>query len=263
MRIDGVQANVHVLGLGPATTPPGQVVHWNSAQIGALRVREGTLAFRALEGFAVRVESASWAVDDQGSMSVRPFELDPEHLEIDTTLTLDAVPLAAWLDLVGRDRVSGTGRISGDLAARVVFAPLDVDLGEGHLWAVGGGTVRFLDDPETRKLLEQHVAAGAAATDDAAGDYQDVVKQRIVDSLADFAYEQLTFDLLAQDGHLTLRTHAVGKGRTVPQELDLELNLNGFDELVETALDVKLGVDNAKRRLAGVLAPPELERRSQ
>lgn len=259
--VEGLQATALVLGLRSPTTPSGQGVRWRSVRFGDLRTLAGTLSFRLLEGSVLRVESAGWSIDEEGSMAVSAFELDPKSAEILTVLSLGAVRLEDWLDLVGRKRVTGSGRISGQIAARVRFSPqLDVDLGEGRLRAIGGGTVRFLDDPETLRLLEDHVAVSAAS---GAGEYQDLVKQRIVDSLKDFAYDQLTFDLVTQDGHVTLRTHVVGKGRTVPQGLDLNVNLNGFDELVEVALDLKLGVDNAKRRMERALAPPELKRRSQ
>ncbi len=123
---------------------------------------------------------------------------------------------------------------------------LALDLGPGHLSAAAGGSVRFLDDPETQKMLEQHVASIGGA---AAGDNSNLVRQRIVESLKDFGFTALTFDLVAHDGQLDLRSHVVGKGRKVPQELDLRVNLNGIDELLDMALDAKLGVDRARQRL--------------
>lgn len=43
--------------------------------------------------------------------------------------------------------------------------------------------------------------------------------------------------------------HAAGQGRKVPQQLELDVNLHGFDAAVDTALALKLGLDEARRRL--------------
>ena len=174
-------------------------------------------------------------------MSASRFEFDPGHPRISTTLALDAVPLGGWLDLMSQGRVTGSGRISGLLDSRVRMSPdLHVDFGGGHLQSVGEGTLRFMDDPDTQKMLETHVASAASA-----GEYQGIVKQQIIDSLKDFVFRELTFDLIARGASLDLRTHLTGKGRTVPQELSLDINLNGFDALVDIALDAKLGLDRA------------------
>jgi hypothetical protein len=100
-------------------------------------------------------------------------------------------------------------------------------------------------------MVEAHVARIA----DASGKHGGVVQQRIVASLKDFAFDQLSFDLVAAGDGLDLRTHIAGRGRQVPQELDLNVNLNGFDALVDLALRVQLGLARAKEHAQQKLAP--------
>ena len=56
------------------------------------------------------------------------------------------------------------------------------------------------------------------------------------------------FELVPSRKGLTMRVSTRGAGRKNKQELNLTVNLNGFDEFVQLALDLKLGYDRARER---------------
>jgi len=165
-----------------------------------------------------------------------------------TAFTLDQVSLQEWLELLSGGRVTGEGRLGGSVTLAVHTEPrLSIDLRGGRLTATPGGVVRFLDDAETEGRIRQHVRQIAVATG-----HDAVVQDRLVAALREFGYTALEFRIepdAVGDG-VTLRVHAAGEGRNVPQRLDLDVNLHGFDTAVDTALAIKLGLDRSRQRIA-------------
>ena len=74
--------------------------------------------------------------------------------------------------------------------------------------------------------------------------YKDLAeaKRRILEALADFEYDRLTFDLAeepAAGGRLSVNTHGKGRVGRRPQELDVTLNFRGVNDVLNEGL--KLG----------------------
>ena len=88
------------------------------------------------------------------------------------------------------------------------------------------------------QLVEDR-AHGLAALENPRVDLAD----RILGSLRDFAFTELSFDFVPAGDDLTLRVQCAGKGRAVPQELDVTVNFHGFDDAVDLAVGAKLGLE--------------------
>ena len=222
------------------------MLSWRSIAVGELGVGSGGLTFQIVPGPLLQVAGARWSVDDAGSMSTGAFSVDPAQPDLTTRLSLDNVPLRPWVDVMSQGRVTGGGRLTGWLESRLCLAPaFAIELRGGHLRSSERGVIRFMDDPETQAMLESHAARIA----DESGQDRGAVQKRIVESLKDFAFDDLSFDLVNSGKGIDLKTHVAGKGRSIQQELDLTVNLHGFDELVDLAVGAKLGLERAQRRL--------------
>jgi hypothetical protein len=149
------------------------------------------------------------------------------------------VSLKRWLDLVAPGQASGEGRLAGRLPLRVALEPkLRVGFGEGFLLAEPGGWFRINDVDTLKTMLDEHMPKVQGETD-----YSEVVKDRMVRALRDFGYSTLKFEILRNGRDQTLRVTTIGKGRKVPQEMNLTVNFNGFDDAIHSALALKLGLD--------------------
>lgn len=229
----------------PVSSGP-QRISWRSAQFAALKVGPGNAEVDLQQDRQVLARIEQKTTDGAGTITVSGLRYAifagavPAHVEF------DRVPLQEWLEALSKGRITGEGRLSGDVDLVFQWAPrLGVDLQGGRLTSVEAGVVRFLDDAETRDLIRQQVDQIAAASG-----HDNVVKERLVGALEDFAYSALDFRIERDpDGAVTLRAHTSGKGRKVPQEITLDVNLRGFDAAVDTALAIKLGLDRARRRL--------------
>jgi hypothetical protein len=87
-----------------------------------------------------------------------------------------------------------------------------------------------VDDEAARGVIAQHVGGLQNPRVD--------LTRRILGTLRDFAFEELSFDFLPAADDLTLRVQSKGRGR---EELDVTVNFNGFDDLVDVLIDAKLG----------------------
>jgi len=259
IAIHGLSTDMHLLGLPVPISSGPQEVLWRDVQFGEFRGGTGNAQIHLDDGAQVRVKIHQRADDDQGSIDIGGLRWAPGTTSFPATVAVDQMPLQQWLEVLSQQQITGEGRVGGTLSVVVHTAPrLSVDMLTGGLAAAPGGTVRFLDDAETEELLLEHVSSIAAATG-----HEKVVQQRLVEALKDFSFSVLDFriepdagDPDAGDKGVTLRVHAVGQGTKVPQQLDLEVNLHGFDTAVDTAIALKLGLDRAKQRL-GRKADPQ------
>jgi hypothetical protein len=62
---------------------------------------------------------------------------------------------------------------------------------------------------------------------------------------------------------VSLRVHAAGAGQQVPQQLALDINVYGFDTMVDTAIAVQLGLDRAKQDLSDRIEAPAQDLRTK
>ncbi|MDO8348923.1 MAG: YdbH domain-containing protein [Planctomycetota bacterium] len=247
VSIHGLSTDMHLLGLPVPIASGPQQVRWRDVQFGEFRGGAGNAELQVDDGAQVRVKIHQRTDDDVGSIDIGELRWAPGTTSFPATIAVHRMPLQQWLEVLSQHRVTGEGRIDGTLSVVVHTAPrLSVDMLAGGLAAAPGGTVRFLDDADTEALLLEHVSSVAAATD-----HPTVVQQRLVEALKEFSYSVLDFRIVPDAGGagVTLRVHAAGQGRKVPQQLDLEVNLHGFDAAVDTAIALKLGIDRAKERL--------------
>ena len=247
LQLDALSGELQLVGLPLPVTGSAQVLRWQRLRFAKVQAGAGELWFELDPDRELLATVRQHALDDVGAVEIRGLRLAPGVTSLPATIAFDQVALREWLELLSRGRITGEGRVTGTVDVVVHTAPqLELDLRGGEVAAVRGGLVRFLEDEQTRQLVRQHAEQIAAA----AG-HGNVVKERIVGALEEFEYDELEFriDPDAEGDGVTLRVHASGKGRKVPQQLELDVNLRGFDEAVDTALALKLGLDRAKRRL--------------
>jgi hypothetical protein len=248
VEISGLAADLHLLGLPMPVSVGPQHVSWEGMQLASAKAGSGKAALDLRSGAELHAQIRLRTTDEIGSIDISDLRLTPGLDRFPATVVFDQVPLREWLELLSGGRITGEGRLSGSLTMVVQTEPrLAIDLQGGRLAAAPGGVVRFLDDAETEGLIRQHVEQIAASTSLDAS-----VQQRLVAALKEFAFTVLDFriDPDAEGDGVTLRVHTAGQGRRVPQELDVSVNLHGFDTAVDTAIALKLGLDRAKDRVA-------------
>lgn len=107
-------------------------------------------------------------------------------------------------------------------------------------------------------MLRQHAAQIALASG-----HEALVQERLVAALREFAYTALEFAIDAAGEDVTLRVHAAGVGRKVPQQLRLDVNLHGFDAAVDAALAVKFRLDRMQQNFTDTIDNQPPARREQ
>ncbi|MEO6594162.1 MAG: YdbH domain-containing protein [Planctomycetota bacterium] len=248
-QVRGVAAELQFRGLPMPVSCGPQHLRWKHVRVDAVEAGSGGAQCELSSGLELRATIHQRTVDEIGSIDVSELYLAPGVHSFPLTLAFDRVSLQEWLELLSRGRVTGDGRLSGKVALVLHTEPrLSIDLRNGQLAAAPGGVVRFLDDAETAGLVLHHVQQIAESTG-----HDALVQARLVEALQEFAYTELDFRILpdAESHSVTLQVHAVGEGRRVPQQLDLKVNLHGFDTAVDTAMTIQLGLDRARHRLGG------------
>lgn len=245
--VQGLDSEVHLQGLPISTSTGAQQARWQQARFAAIEAGSGSAEIELRRGPELRLGFSQRTPDEVGVVSIGELRLLPGMVRFPATIAFDQVPLQQWLEQLSGSRVTGEGRLSGSLTLVVRTQPtLGLDMQTGQLSAVAGGFVRFLDDAATDSMIRQHIEQIAASTGQGA-----VVQERLVAALKEFVFTVLDFRIepdAAGDG-VTLRVHAVGQGRQVPQPLDLDINLRGFDTAVDTAIAIKLGLDSKQRQV--------------
>ena len=257
-QMSGIAADLQLHGLPMPRSREPQTVRWQELRVGAIVAGSGYATFELLDGPEVRMRLVQRTADAEGSIAVRDLRWAPAEKSFPMSIDVHDVPLREWLELASNGRISGDGKLSGELAIVLNTAPrLSIELRGGRLAAAPGGTVRFLDDPDTDSLIRQHVEQIAASTQ-----HDTLVQERLVAALKEFRYSALEFALDpvepaagAPDG-VTLRVHLAGEGTKVPQQVNMDVNLHGFDTALDTALAIKLGLDRAKERLDRKIEAP-------
>ena len=177
-------------------------------------------------------------------MEAGPLRLDLARRSIETKVRLKAVPLTTLLELLSEGRVRGEGSLTGDLNISFGVDPhLTIDIGSGLLRADSAGVLAVDDLEAARDVLDGQLGTIENL------DLDDLVSERILGALRDFAYSELSFEFVPGANDLKMSVHTRGKGRTVPQELDLTVNFNGLDDLLELLMGVNVGMQRAKEAL--------------
>lgn len=263
-RIEGLDGTVRLGPLVPLQTAGTVELAWSALSMGKVSAEAGDARFTVETGPALVVDQIRCTLEGGGSLTVGGFRLARDNPSITAVVTVEGAPLDAWLDLASDGRVRGSGRLDGELEVRITLGEkFDLDLPRGRLRAAGGGTLRIVSGGETEDLVRQHARAVARA---AGKEVERAVEDRIVGAMKEFAFDELRFDLVATPasapppvddgtvaigngwpGGTTLRVHAAGKGLRVPQELSVDLNFHGFDQVVDLVRATRLGLDRAAK----------------
>ncbi len=237
----GLTGRVAFDGLTPPRTAPGQQLHWRTLGLGELSFGRGVVRF-TLEGRrSVLIEKLDWQGIDGGRFWAMAMRLDPQLPDVNIDLFVEQAPLGEWLPILTLGRATGSGAVSGRLPFRVRLEPTPrIALGRGYLYAVDPGQVRIEQVDAIDAMLER---GGLAASGPDA--YPQVVRRRLVQSLQDFAYDHLSFVMTERDGVPTLTIRAVGRGAASGQEVNLTMNFTGYQDLIDFALRLQLGLKRA------------------
>lgn len=275
-RLEGAGCDVDVGAFAPLRSAAVDEMRWDALVLGETAFGAGRVHVAFEPGPAARVDSLACALPGGGTIAADAFRIGPRVESITTVVHLDGASLEPWLPLVSRGRVTGAGRVDGQLHVRLDLAPrLALDV-RGQLRARDGGVLRVGRDPATRAVVREHAAVVGRAAGEGA---QAAVEDRIVEALEEFAFDELALrfvpagaepapetpapgapEVPEQGAETTLRVHVAGKGLRVQQELSLDVAFNGFDSVVDLLLATKLGLDRARGRLDGADPDPGSER---
>jgi hypothetical protein len=179
---------------------------------GPLALGAGSARVRSARGYLAIARASAAALG--GKLELAPVTLGARGAT-PIAVHVRGVALDRLLDTLGSSHVRGTGTLDGELALRLDRGGLD--LAGGRLFARGAGRLELGD------------LGALAATAGVTSPVSRTVRERIVAALASFAYTQLSAvvqpDLAVQ---LTVR----GRGRRVPQDLDVTVNLRGVRDAV-------------------------------
>ncbi len=233
---DAIEGEVAFSSLQPLRSAPATFT-WAALSMGELRTVDGELSIEVEGADRLAVRSLLCGLAPHGVIVLTPFELRLPSPTIATRVELEEVPLDGWLQLLSRGKVRGEGTLTGGIDVEVRTEPrLALALGDGRFEARGGGSFEVDDLAAARDVLTQQLAASGEQVDDA-------VRRAILDSLAEFDFDRLSFEIVPDAPERVLRVQTAGRGRTVGRELDLTVNFRGFEALVDLLLELKLGWD--------------------
>jgi len=245
-RFAGVTGKIAIDSFSPVGTPNAQMIGWESAKVGQLDIDAGSFQFQ-LTGQAVHVERLQWRIGS-GRFWAHAFAIRPDLIDLKINLFWENVELNDWLAIVAAQKASGSGRLYGRLPVRVRTDPqLTLSFGEGYLITRGPGHVTIEDKQLVEGMVEQYAGQfGIGERNTVNQEVSAMVQDRIVQSLQDFQYQELSFVVEEEEDELVLRVRTHGEGRKVPQELHLDLNFTGIGDLIDVMLRTKVGLGRAK-----------------
>jgi len=238
--LEDVTGSVTIESLDPISTPGNQRFTVARAHLGKLEVESGSIAFRIESPRSIFIERTEWGWAS-GRLYTHALRFDPSARAVDLVVYGDHLNLGDILAHIPGERATGEGSLYGRLPVTVRWPKLSY--GNGFLYATPGtGSVRVADAEFVGKLLDSQDPRFAS------DDRLKQVKERIIVAVRDFEYSTFKTDLINRDGKLFARIHTSGKGRKNGQVCTFDLNLNGIDEALESAI-------MTKRELEDVLVP--------
>ena len=236
-RAEGTRAIFDFSRLYPLTSAGATPVAWSSLTIEGFDVGgSGSARLRLEPSGTLDVEQLAIAALG-GRVWLAPFAVVPGARDLSLRATVEGLDLGHLLDKATSGRAAGSGRLDGELALMVRRAhgrePGRIVLGPGLLTARGEGSFRFGDAAMLSTLGDW---AGEGITGD-------LIARRLAGALADFDYRTLTIEVGAAAGESRVSAHVIGEGRSVPQEVDLTLRLNGMQQILDEML--RLGARHA------------------
>lgn len=233
---EGVRGTMRFTNLSPLATASPAPVTWTELEIGGVKLEHGA----AYLGFAppgdVIVDGMKVALAG-GIVDVAPFRFDWDEPDIALDLAVRGVDLERVLDEMTSGHVAGDGKLDGRVALRLKLgARRRIVLGDGHLASRGPGTLRV-------RTGSANTAASIGVSALVDGSF---LHRRVLAAIEDFEYRRLSLDVVGQ-GTRHVRARVVGRGKRMPQELDVTLNFRGVQPLLDHAL--RLWPSGAKVRI--------------
>lgn len=148
-----------------------------------------------------------------GVLEAQPFTTEL-HFPIDLAVHARGLELARVLGALAQGHVEGKGVLDGELALRLAETGAELERAEVH--ARGKGTIR-VGDPSWRAKI--------AKTTDVLD-----LQRRVANALTDFEYSDLAAVLGPPGSSAELRITSHGRGRKVPQRVELVVNVRGVRE---------------------------------
>jgi hypothetical protein len=236
---EGVRAKARLLSSDGFRIEGESGFEWRGIRMGEFQIGKGSGRVEAGDFSTISIRDLRFSMGLEGRFLVDDFTFESAAPEIRTIVRVVNWDLADWLALASGDKVRGRGRLWGNLPVLIrPGPPLHIGISGGSLKAEGGGTLEILDPELAESVL-------ASLPED---EYGKLVKDRVVQSLRDFAFKTLSFDFVAAERGQTLSVRTKGAGRTVPQELDLTVNFREVERTLRDILAVKFGLDRVKAR---------------
>lgn len=222
LRVEGVRGSIRLARIEPLVTADDARFEWRRATVDDKRIGRGR-ARVALEREGVRVVDLGVAALG-GEISVLPFRVDRAGTPFDLDVVVHGLAVDDVLETVSKGRASGTGRVDGVVSLRVERKPdLRVVFDGGSLSARAPGRIRVKDVSWANETLR-------FGRDDFP------LHRRILAALSDFRYRRLALTLPRDRRNSRATLRVGGRGRVVPQTLDLTVNVRGIQKLVDAAL---------------------------
>lgn len=231
--VAGVSTDVAFSHLSPVATGPLQELKVGEVVVGDMKLTDGSVLFALRGPRDVEVNATHWTWLD-GKLWADGFHVDPSQMKFETTAHAKGVDLTRLLDLLARDKVSGSGRIDARLAVKVDGT--NVGFGDGHVTS-DGGRVRVAD---ARDVVGT-VGAGAAK-----GSPESRLSTDLAEALKDFRYDILRAELRNVDGQLVARADIRGRGvQGARTPVHYEPTIRGLDDLLRVYLGLQRGLSGA------------------
>jgi hypothetical protein len=262
LRAEGVRGAMRFDRLDPLRGASAEPLLWSRLEAGPLvQLGEGSASLRwasgSREGDGTLEVSRFDASAAGGRAKLATFRVErrPEgepSPEVELDLSLEGVELGQVMQALSGGRASATGVLDGRLELGVLLAagsdgdveagleaPPRVRLGRGRVQARGAGNVRMAGGPSATPLVRQLAAV-------LEGEW---LSDRLVATMSDFDYRRLALSIDEVEGTKRLRAEFLGRGRSVPQDVDFTIQLRGVQPLLDQAL--RIGSWSAAPRAAG------------
>lgn len=229
----GVHAALRFTHLTPLETASPAAVRWERLELGGVKLDAGSarLAFARPDDVVVSDMRVGLA---GGEVEVEAFRFAWEEPDVPLELRVRGIELSRVLRAATDGRVTGEGKLDGRVALRIKLGEdRRILLGDGHLASRGPGALRVRTDAQDPALRPE------------VGDLVDgsFIRRRVLAAIEDFEYRTLTMNI-SDEGTRRLRARVVGRGKQMPQELDVTLNFRGVQPLLDHA--VRLWPDGAE-----------------
>ena len=240
--LKGVTAEIHLTGLAPLTTPPGQFVAWEGGRLGNLELDRGEVRFQLEPSNLAFLERAKLAFGNLGTLRVFGLRREPNPRVHTFEVFVEELQLDEAIRLVADDRFSGEGELFGRLQARLDLGPpWTLHLGKGQLTAKPGGTIRIKQAAQAEEIL----AANLPEIDlESEGMSPGQAKRILIEALQNFRYDRLRIGFVPRGEELDLRVSASGTGVgeiDVPVS-EVTVNVRNFGALLDRAVKLQAGL---------------------